>query len=63
MTGEDIIKHRKIFSFELFGYVKNGLRPYTKTRRLFNCPTKYNICSECHPPAITKNEIVWRSNF
>ena len=21
------------------------------------------ICSECHPPAITKNEIVWRSNF
>jgi len=21
------------------------------------------ICSECHPPAITKNEVAWRSNF
>jgi hypothetical protein len=43
MTGKDIIKHYKIFSFELFGYVKNGLRPYTKTERVFNCPKKYNI--------------------
>jgi hypothetical protein len=21
------------------------------------------ICSECHPPAITKNEVAFRSNF
>jgi hypothetical protein len=43
MTGKDIIKQYKIAGFELFEYVRDGLKAYTKTKRIFNCPTRYNL--------------------
>lgn len=43
ITGQEILEHWEIKSFELFDYVKNGLKVYTRTGRDFDCPPKYNL--------------------
>jgi KDO2-lipid IV(A) lauroyltransferase len=43
IKGQEILKHWDIKSFELFDYVKNGLKAYTKTGRIFHCPPEYNL--------------------
>jgi KDO2-lipid IV(A) lauroyltransferase len=43
ITGRKILEHWDIKSFELFDYVKNGLKVYTKTDRIFHCPPEYNL--------------------
>jgi len=42
-TGKEILKRKKITSFELFEYVRNGLKPYTKIGRIFECPDHNNL--------------------
>jgi hypothetical protein len=43
IKGQEILEHWDIKSIELFDYVKNGLTAYTKSGRIFHCPTEYNL--------------------
>ena len=43
ITGQEILAHWGIKGFELFDYVKNGLKAYTKTGSIFHCPPEYDL--------------------
>jgi len=43
IIGREIVENWEIRNFELLECVKNGLIPYTKTGKIYNCPSKFDL--------------------